>query len=173
MDLKDFQENILPIKNRLYRFALRVVTDPVEAEDVVQEVLIKVWKNREKLNEVTNVEAWCLRVTKNLCIDKLRSKHKRVVSFETETSETLRISDKGANPYQIASMKDTFQYIQNLMNKLPEKQKVVMHLRDIEEMTYKEIADALDISLNQVKINLFRARKEIKGQLVRLKIVEK
>lgn len=173
MDLKEFQENILPIKNRLFRFALRIVSEPVEAEDVVQEVLVKVWKNREKLDEVTNVEAWCLRVTKNLCIDKLRSKHKRVVSFSSESPETLRISDKGANPYQIASMKDTFQYIQDLMNRLPEKQKAVMQLRDIEQLTYKEIAEALDITLNQVKINLFRARKEVKDQLVRLKFVEK
>ncbi len=173
MDLKDFKENILPIKNRLYRFAVRIVSDPVEAEDVVQEVLIKVWKNREKMEEIANAEAWCLRVTKNLCIDKLRSKHKRVVSFASESPETLRISDKGATPYQIASMKDTLQYIQNLMKQLPEKQKAVMQLRDIEELTYKEIAEALDITLNQVKINLFRARKEIKDQLVRLQIVEK
>lgn len=168
MNLTDYKNTILPIKNKLFRFALRIVSDPAEAEDVVQEVFIKLWKVLEKGEIIENAEAWCMRATRNQAIDKLRSKHKRVEALDDKYDQ----KDKSASPFQMASMKDTLQHIKNFINQLPEKQKLVMHLRDIEGHTYKEISDTLDLPLGQVKVNLFRARQTIRTKLLKSKIVE-
>lgn len=162
-----FKESILPLKNKLYRFALSITTNAVEAEDVVQEVLVKVWQKRDDWHKVTNMEAWCMRMTKNLSIDKLRSKHKRV--------EALDVNYNGSDnhtPERIMQSKDTLQFIENLMQKLPDKQRFIMQLRDIEGMTYKEISDALEIPLNQVKIYLFRARTAIRRKMLKSSLYE-
>ena len=167
MNIKEFQNTILPIKNTLYRLAKRVVGETSEAEDVVQEVFVKIWNQRTQLTEITNVEAWCMRLTKNLSIDKLRSKHRRTEAFHPEFDQ----ADDQQTPYQFVETNDTMQQIENMMNALPEKQKMVMHLRDIEGLAYQEIAEALEIPLNQVKVNLFRARKQVREQILASEIV--
>jgi len=162
MDIKQFTSEILPYKNKLYRFAYRIVGNGAEAEDVVQEVMIKLWKQREKLHEYNNIEAWCIRMTKNLSIDKTRSKHYRVGIIP----EGFDISSNHNNPHEVTETQDTMQRIKNMMNNLPTKQREVMHMRDIEGLSYKEIEAQLEIPMNQVKVYLFRARKFIKSQLI-------
>ena len=157
MDIKQFTSEILPYKNKLYRFALRIVGNVAEAEDVVQEVMIKLWHQREKLHEYTNLEAWCIRITKNLSIDKTRSKHHRLGIIP----EGFDISSNHQNPHEAAESQDTIHRIKKMMDNLPPKQRDVMHLRDIEGMSYKEIEEQLRIPMNQVKVYLFRARKYI------------
>ncbi len=162
-----FKETVLPIKNKLYRFALSITSSTVEAEDIVQEVLVKVWQKREEWDKVTNMEAWCMRMTRNLSIDKLRSKHRRV--------EELDINYNGSDnhtPEHIMQNKDTFDYIHKLMKKLPDKQRFIMQLRDIEGLTYKEISETLEIPLNQVKIYLFRARTAIRQKMLKSSLYE-
>ena len=168
MNITDFKNTISPIKNKLFRFALRIVNDPAEAEDVVQEVFIKLWKYLEKGEQIDNAEAWCMRAVRNQAIDKLRSKHKRVEALDSKYDQ----KDKSASPFQLAAMKDTFKHIKNMIDQLPEKQKLVMHLRDIEGHTYQEIADALSLPLGQVKVNLFRARQTIRAKLLKSKIID-
>lgn len=158
MNLQDFKIQVLPTKHRLYRLALRITNHPAEAEDVVQEVFIKIWNKRAELTEVQNIEAFCMRMTRNLAIDKTRSKHRRTQSI----GEGLDFRTPVANPHQKAEMSDAVQRVRLLMKDLPDKQRVVMQLRDIEGMTYEEISKALNIPMNQVKVNLFRARKRIR-----------
>ncbi len=162
MMIEEYKKLVLPIKNKLYRFSLRIVGNGPEAEDVVQEVFIKLWDKRHELTQYKNVEAWCMTLTKNLSIDKIRSKHRRTEGFK----EGFDMPSKAANPYQVAAMSDTMSRIQQMIAELPEKQKMVMQLRDIEEMSYKEIAEILHITIDQVKINLFRARKAIRARLL-------
>ncbi len=162
MILEDYKKLVLPIKNKLFRFSLRIVGNVAEAEDVVQEVFIKVWNKRQELDAYKNVEAWCMTLTKNLSIDKIRSKHRRVGALQ----DTFDMPSPSATPYQTTVTNDTMSRIEKMMATLPEKQRMIMQLRDIEEMSYKEIAEILKISLDQVKINLFRARKEIRSQLL-------
>ncbi|MFT4762899.1 MAG: RNA polymerase sigma-70 factor (family 1) [Paraglaciecola sp.] len=167
MNSKEFQNTILPIKNTLFRLAKRVVGEASEAEDVVQEVFVKIWNQRSQLTEITNIEAWCMRLTKNLSIDKLRSKHRRTEAFQPEFDQV----DDQQTPYQFVETNDTMQQIENMMNALPEKQKMVMHLRDIEGLAYQEIADALEIPINQVKVYLFRARKQMRERILSSKML--
>ncbi|HFB99836.1 MAG TPA: sigma-70 family RNA polymerase sigma factor [Phaeodactylibacter sp.] len=162
MDIKQFTSEILPFKNKLYRFAYRIVGSAAEAEDVVQEVMIKLWNQRHKLHEYNNIEAWCIRVTKNLSIDKTRSKHYKLGAIP----EGFDITSDQQTPHQATETQDTMQRIKKMINQLPPKQRDVIHLRDIEGLSYKEIETQLEMPMNQVKVYLFRARKFIKSQLI-------
>ena len=96
MTRQEFKTHILPIKNKLFRFSFNIVNDRAEAEDVVQEVFIKLWKQRDNIGEIKNIEAWCMRVTRNLSIDKMRSKHRRTEGFK----EGFDMKDDAQTPYQ-------------------------------------------------------------------------
>ena len=158
------KELITPIQDKLFRFALRMVGSVEEAEDVVQEVWIKLWKQKDYLDKIQNVEAWCMQLTRNISIDHLRSKHRR-----TEGLDGVRQFESHDHTPDLAlSKKDLFQRIQHMMNDLPEQQRDVMHLRDIEGYAYQEIGHMLNLSLNQVKLNLFRARTTIRKQIEQL-----
>lgn len=164
--MKDFGKLIAPFKDKLYRFALRIVDQQDIAEDVVQEVLIKLWSKRDRINEIENLEAWCMRLTRNKSIDKLRSKHRRTEDIEGH----FGIQDKSKNPEDTTVSSDIYNRIKIMISNLPEKQKLVIQLRDIEGMKYQEIADILGMNMSQVKVNLFRARNAIKEQLIKLNI---
>ncbi|MFT5164976.1 MAG: RNA polymerase sigma factor (sigma-70 family) [Saprospiraceae bacterium] len=162
MIIEEYKKLVLPIKNKLFRFSLRIVGNVAEAEDVVQEVFIKVWNKRSEVESFNNLEAWCMTLTKNLSIDKLRSKHRRVDALP----DTYDMPSQAASPYQTTVANDTISRIEKMMAGLPDKQRMVMQLRDIEGMSYNEISEILNITLDQVKINLFRARKDIRSQLL-------
>lgn len=164
MSIEEFKQNILPQKNKLYRFAYRLVGDEEEAKDIVQETMIKAWNNQAVLTGVENKEAWCMRVTKNMALDKLKSKrHQTTDGFK----EGFDVQDhKESHPGKLTELKDMMRTIKNFIKQLPEKQQQVVQLRDIEGLSYKEIGDALEIDLNQVKVNLFRARKSLKENII-------
>lgn len=162
MTLQHFQETVLPLQNRLFRLALRLTENGPEAEDIVQEVFIRLWKRRSELAAIQNLEAWSVRMTKNLCIDRLRSTKEK-----TEDLLTSPATPDHETPHLIAERKDTVAHIQKLMDQLPVKQKTVMQLRDVEGYSYQEIAETLEIPLNQVKVYLFRARQAIKQALIK------
>ena len=143
-----------------------MLNDEVEAEDVVQEVFIKLWNQRDNMEQINNIEAWCMRVTRNLSIDKLRSKHRRTESFK----EGFDMKDDAPSPFQETASSDMFTKIKNLMKALPDKQRMVMELRDIEGLSYQEVADALEISLDQVKVNIYRARLAMRKELERINL---
>ncbi len=168
MTIKNFTQQITPIKDRLYRFALRMVDNAMEAEDVVQEVLIKLWQKREDLPDIKNLEAWSIRLTHNLSVDKLRSKRQQTESLDQQ----YNIVSTSQNPAQIIESKDALQRIHQLIQHLPEKQKLVLQLRDIEELSYKEIAEILEMPMNQVKVNLFRGRQNLKTALLKKETYE-
>lgn len=164
MTLQEFTYQLTAIKDKLFRFSQRIVGDQETAEDVVQEVVIKLWNQRDKRGEYQNLEAYCMRLTKNLSIDKTRAKHQQNVSLEQAPTPV----QQSHTPYQQAAHNDTLQHIARYMQQLPEKQRLVMQLRDVEGMDYKSIADVLEMPLAQVKVNLFRARKTIRQQLLTL-----
>ncbi len=138
-----------------------------EAEDVVQEVMEKVWKSAEQTMEtVQNWEAWCMTLTRNRSLDKNRSRTLR----RTENVEDVlpQRQTHEANPAQSLESEDMVHQIRKMMQDLPEKHRMVMHLRDIEELSYEEIAETLELSLDQVKVCLHRARKAIRERITGL-----
>ncbi len=163
MQMNDFLYHIHQFKDSLYRFSLRIVGRTDEAEDVVQEVFIKAWEKQEDYSSIQNTEAFLVRMTKNLSIDKLRSKHRRA---EQLGDEVMKLGTT-ATPEKNAEVTDTIERMEDIVAGLPEKQKMVFQLREIEGKSYQEIADCLDISMDQVKVNVFRARKTIKEKLLK------
>ena len=129
-----FRDNILPLKDKFFRLALRITFDRAEAEDIVQDVFVELWNNKSKKKEAQNL---------------------------TLTPETQEMPD-AQTPESQFERNEQFQLVHRLVNELPEKQRTIVQLRDIEGKSYKEIADVLGITEEQVKVNLFRARQRIK-----------
>ena len=160
-----FESRVLPVKNKLFRFAFRLLGSSEEAKDVVQEVFIKVWSGRDQMESIDNMEAWCMRITRNLSLDKIRSRQRKA----TDPIEgNFDIQNDTRTPYEAAENNENMQRINQLIASLPEKQRQVMHLRDIEGYSYNEICEILELDMNQVKVNLFRARNAVREKFVKI-----
>ena len=165
MSPESYLTKVLPTKNKLFRFAFRLLGSSEEAKDVVQDVLVKVWSGREGLDEIQNIEAWCMRITRNLSLDRIRSKQRK----ETGSIEELKdVRQSGFTPDERTEMNENMQQVKKIIESLPEKQRQVIHLRDVEGYSYLEIVEILELDMNQVKINLFRARHAIREKLVKM-----
>ena len=165
MNLESFQSRVMPAKNKLFRFALRFLGNEEEAKDIVQEVLIRVWKGREQMNEVQNWEAWCMRITKNLSLDRIRA----ITRKQTQPIEDgYSVQQQTLSPHESTELRESMNRVSQFIASLPEKQRQVIHLRDIEGYSYNEICEILELDMNQVKVNLFRARNTVREKLTKI-----
>ncbi len=165
MNLESFQNRVLPAKSKLFRFALRFLGNEEEAKDVVQEVFIRVWNGREQMEEVQNWEAWCMRITKNLSLDRIRT----ITRKQTQPIEYgYDIRQEALTPHESTEIHESMTKINQFIAALPEKQRQIIHLRDIEGYTYNEISEILELDMNQVKVNLFRARNSVREKLMKI-----
>ena len=146
------------MKDKLFRLALRITFDRAEAEDIVQDTLIRVWDKRDEWSQMDSVEAYCLTITRNLAIDRSQKKEAQNVELTPETQEMPDASV----PDRQMERDEQLSIVHRLINELPEKQRSIVQLRDIEGKSYKEIAEVLGLAEEQVKVNLFRARQRIK-----------
>lgn len=153
----------LPFRDKLYRYALNIVGDAQDAEDIMQELLIKIWKRKEQYEQLENKEAWCMTVTRNMAIDKTRSRKVRTDDIDAY----FNIKDKTPLADLNLEQKERMNSILKLLNDLPEQQRQIIHLRDVEGYTYKEIAEITENSLDFVKVSLHRARKNLKEALLK------
>jgi RNA polymerase sigma-70 factor (ECF subfamily) len=160
-----FPNDVLPTKNELYRLALRIPLNPAEAEDIVQETMIKVGNKREQWNDIESIETFCLTICRNISLDKMRKMENQNQSLE-ESEHDAPDQSYSSNPEEQAMQQDKLMLIRRLINALPEKQRSAMQLRDFEGKSYKEIAQIMDISEEQVKINIFRARQTIRQKFL-------
>ena len=159
-----FRNDILPLKDKLFRLALRITLDRAEAEDVVQDTMIRVWNKRDEWSQFESVEAYCLTVAKNLAIDRSQKKEAQNVELTSDMAEEVDLS----GPYEQLVNDERMKIIHRLINELPEKQRLIMQLRDIEGESYKDIAKVLHLTEEQVKVNLFRARQKVKQQYIEI-----
>ena len=166
-----FRGDILPLKNALYRLALRITLSHEDAEDVVQDTMLKLWNKREQWPQIENIEAFAMTVCRNIALDKLKNAHQANISLEEKgeykgqeemvAAAWMPVSAQ-QNPYQRTAERDGLDMARRIINSLPEKQRSCMQLRDIEGKSYKEIAAILEISEEQVKVNIYRARQTVK-----------
>lgn len=154
-----FRNDILPLKNQLYRLALRITLNSAEAEDIVQETLIKVWNRRDTWEGLENIEAFCFTICRNLSLDSIRLQENQLASLDEAHGEQ---ADNSRNPSEEAIQKNQFYLIRKIVDSLPEKQRSCIQLRDFEGKSYKDIAQILLITEEQVKVNIFRGRQAIK-----------
>ena len=160
-----FRNDVLPLKNELFRLALRITLNRVEAEDIVQDTLIKVWDRRFEWESIDSIQAYSLTVCRNLSLDRLRKKEN-----SNDSLEDVNIAEPVAssNPQDRMIQEDRVSLVRQIIDSLPEKQRSCMQLRDFEGKSYKEIAQVLDITEEQVKVNIFRARQMVKQKYLKL-----
>lgn len=164
MNQQDFKNTVFILKDKMYRFAGRMLERADEAQDTVQDVLIKLWQMKDELHTVSNIEAFAIRCVKNECLNRM--KHAKVV-------DNYRLQNKDADSFLPKGTDNIKQIILNIINELPEKQKMIIHLKDVEEYKTDEIAGILDIEINAVRVNLMRARQKVRAQLEKIFEYEK
>lgn len=163
MNPEEFKIQVLPLKHKLFRLSLRLLGRVEEAEDSVQDALVKLWNRKEELHNYSSIEAFAMAITKNLCLDRIRSK-----SFRTE-----RLSDRQAltlkqDPEELLEKNDFTAFVRKIIDNLPEQQKVIMHMRDIEGLEYEQIAEVTELNINAVRVNLSRARKKVRDTILKI-----
>lgn len=161
-----FRNDVLPLKNVLFRLALRITTNREEAEDVVQETLMRVWDKRAEWDAIDSMEAFALSVCRNLSIDFTKRKGRHDASLD-DAGVTPQAADQH-NPFERADQSNRVRLVRQIIDTLPEKQRSCIQLRDFEGKSYKEVAEVMGISESQVKVNIFRARQAVKTKFEQL-----
>lgn len=161
MQIKEFNDIVARLQDKMLRVAYRIVKSQEEAEDVVQDALVKIWKVREKISTVENVDAYCMMITRNIGIDKLRSRKMETSDIDNHYD----IKAKTANPERLSIVRDQLSHIRKVIDDLPENHKTVLELRDIEGYSYKEVSEITGYSIDKVKVYLHRARLKLKEQI--------
>jgi RNA polymerase sigma factor (sigma-70 family) len=170
MELDHFRTQVLPCRNRLYRLALWMLKDSAEAEDALQEGMLRLWLYRHKLALCDNVEAFAVRTLRNQCLDRLKSKQYK----NRQGLEGLEFSANGqASPHQQAEAADHQGVLQQLMLSLPEQQQWLLRLREVEELSYEEIEAITGMQVNAIRVALSRARKSLREKFLKVSSYEK
>ena len=155
----DFRHDLLPLKNQLFRLALRITMQRVEAEDIVQDTLLKMWERRAELTTVKNIEAYALTICRNIALDRIELKEARNISLDS--LETDKPTDEPSTQERL-EREESHRKIRRLIGKLPEQQRTILQLRDIEGLSTRKTAEAMQMTEDAVKVNLFRARQMLK-----------
>lgn len=159
MDLQAFNQRILPVQGRLFRLAQMFLRNREEAEDAIQDVFLRLWTNRQQLEAYQSVEALAVQMTKNICLDKLKSHDKQKTSRDTDMGAMQAVD---VSPYRQTENSDSAGLIHRLIGELPEQQKLVLHLRDVEEYTLDEIEEVTGLTNANIRTILSRARQKLR-----------
>lgn len=164
MIARDFKTNILPVSKKLLRFAIQFLKDEDEAKDVVQDVFLKLWQKRDELEKIENIEAFAMRMTRNRCLDIIRATKTIPINAETDR----KMKEETVDVHNQVEFTESANQIKKLIENLPDLQRTVMYLRDIEQLTYDEIAETTELQLNAIRVNLSRARKKVRDEFLKL-----
>ena len=162
MQESKFLNIINPVKDKMYRLALRLLTSKEAAEDATQEVILKLWSRKEKIKHYANIEAFAMTVTKNHCLDQLKLKQNNNLRIVHQNYESKHISLQSE-----IEVNDEMRLLQKIVNRLPEMQKLIFQLRDVEQYEYEEIEKITEMKQTAIRVNLSRARKAIREELTK------
>ena len=158
MQSKAFKEWVQPLSNKLYSTALRMVVNREDARDIVQEAILKLWEKRKQIKDLDNRDAWAMKIVINKSLDWLK-KHKPIyMDLNDQTFQWSNNEEIDQHLYH----KEQLNTIHHLVQKMSPIQKTIFELRELQGKSYQEIADILEIDINQVKVNLHRIRKKLK-----------
>ena len=162
MKSSEFKLLVLPHSFRLFRMAFRLMSNREEAEDIVQEVYVKLWGMRNELNSYNSIEALAVRITRNLCLDKLR---RRKVNQNAMKAEEMKEQMYSVSPAEQLEKKEEAEMIHTLIAALPEPQRSLVHLRHLEGKEYEEISEMVNMNVNAIRVSISRARKQMREML--------
>ena len=165
MDASDFKQKFLPHHRKLYRSAFHLLGNAQDAEDMVQEAYLKLWQRRNELPpDITNLEAYCVTLVKHLCYDKQRISQ---LDEDERTPEELTLTEKSNVAHEV-ELKDEANQVMKLIDQLPDQQKQIMQMRDVEDRTYEEIEKVTGLTSINIRVLLSRARKKIREQFLEI-----
>jgi RNA polymerase sigma-70 factor (ECF subfamily) len=162
MNQNEFVQLITPFRDKVFRLAKRLLISTEEAEDATQEVLVKLWNKNEGLNGYGSVEAFAMTITKNYCLDQLKSKRATNLSI-VHTNFT----DREPSLYKKVEDNDSLNWVEKIINQLPEQQRLIIQMRDIEQYEFDEIAKILGMNETAIRVALSRARKTIRESMTK------
>lgn len=156
MELKQFKITVLPLRDKLLNYARKLTDEPEDAEDAVQEVLLKLWNRRRELEQYRSLEAFAMTLTHNLCMDLWRCKH------TGQPLDTVQAASPGGTPERLLEIKDEIRLMHEIIDSLPRLQRTIMRMKDIEEYETDEIAEITGCGAEAIRSNLSRARKKVR-----------
>ncbi len=160
----EFKIRVLPISNRLLRIALQILQDEEEAKDVLQDIFLKLWQKRDELDKIQNIEAFAISMIRNRCLDLTRKRR----TIRVENLRKNNISIERHEEYDHLEHNDSANLARRIIAGLPELQRTVIHLRDIELLEFEEIADIMKMEINAIRVNLSRARKKVRDEMLKI-----
>lgn len=163
MQQHEFVALITPFKDKVFRLAKRLLVSTEEAEDATQEVMVKLWTKQNTLEELKSVEAMAMTMTKNYCLDQLKSK--RAGNLQLVHSN---YQDRQAGLQQQVEDSDSLQWVEKVMQELPEQQRMILQMREVEDYDFAEIATILEMNETAVRVALSRARKTLRERMTQV-----
>lgn len=155
MELLEFKSKVLPLKDRLFRIAMGMLRSVEEAEDTLQDVMVKLWNKREQLSIYSSIEAFAVTITKNQCLDRLKSKkHKNQLDIQE-----MELDSGFLNPYKRLELSESMEVMLSAFQELPDQQRLLIMMRDVEGFSYEEISERTGLEINNIRVGLSRARK--------------
>ncbi len=167
MELNQFKITVVPLRGKLLNYARKLTDDSSDAEDVVQEVMLKLWNIRQKLEEYNSIEALAVRITHNLCMDMWRSKRTDQVSLDQ-----VPVVSQTVNPERVLEGNDEIRLMREIISSLPTLQQTIIRMKDIEEYETEEITQITGCSSESIRSNLSRARKKVRDIYLKIKMSE-
>ena len=167
MELNQFKITVVPLRGKLLNYARKLTDDSSDAEDVVQEVMLKLWNIRQKLEEYNSIEALAVRITHNLCMDMWRSKRTDQVSLDQ-----VPVVSQTVNPERVLEGNDEIRLMREIISSLPTLQQTIIRMKDIEVYETEEIAQITGCSSESIRSNLSRARKKVRDIYLKIKMSE-
>ena len=162
MTQEAFLHIVMPFKDKVFRLAKRLLVSREEAEDATQEILLKLWKNKKQIQDYKNVEAFSMTMTKNFCLDKLKSKHAQNLKIVHSNYQ-----DGNTSLQKQIELNDSVDWVGKIIEDLPEQQKIILQMRDVEQYEFAEISKILDMNETAIRVALSRARKSIREKLTK------
>ena len=164
MDATQFKNLVLPLSDKLLHFASLLLRDDSESEDAVQEVCLKLWKIRDSLEEYRSLEAFAMKVTKNWCLDRIKAKKPVYIDGYSFLGER---GSEEADPHKLLEKSERKRMLNQVLDKLPEQQRLIVQLRELEGMEFEEIAEIMDMNINTIRVSLSRARNKIREEFLK------
>ena len=165
-DISSFEQFVEKFQKYVYSIAFRFLSDEEDAKDVTQECFIRVWKNIKKYNFSSKITTWIYKIAVNLCFDHIKAKKRKEKVFVFESGETTgKQAVSGGNLEKEVSDKELIKAVEKILDKLPFRQKSVFILRDLEDLSIKEVSEILGLSAGSIKSNLYFARQFIRKEL--------
>ncbi len=160
----EFKTCVLPLSNKLLRIALQILQDNEEAKDVLQDIFLKLWQKRDELDKVQSIEAFAVSMIRNRCLDVMRKSRTLRIGILKKNSSVAEDS-KEIDHLEHA---DSVNLVKRSIAGLPELQRTIIHLRDIELLEFEEIANIMKMEINAIRVNLSRARKKVRDEILKI-----